>query len=147
MNKRKTIYEVFTNNLKNNLDNNSNNKIVKKKKRLIHFTYSRRKKKTNYRKFETRFFHLSKSRPINLSQAQRKNRVEGGQKDWSIPDFVPGKPTKNPSFHFHVSGIRTPDGKQESRWIRVTCETNTWKIPFYSYTHGGYRTYNVRTSP
>lgn len=32
MNKRKTIYEVFTNNLKNNLDNNSNNKIVKKKK-------------------------------------------------------------------------------------------------------------------
>lgn len=26
------IYEVFTNNLKNNLDNNSNNKIVKKKK-------------------------------------------------------------------------------------------------------------------
>ena len=115
MNKRKTIYEVFTNNLKNNLDNNSNNKIVKKKKRLIHFTYSRRKKKTNYRKFETRFFHLSKSRPINLSQAQRKNRVEGGQKDWSIPDFVPGKPTKNPSFHFHVSGIRTPDGKQGSR--------------------------------
>lgn len=32
MNKRKTIYEVFINNLKNNLDNNSNNKIVKKKK-------------------------------------------------------------------------------------------------------------------
>ena len=84
------------------------------------------------------FFRPGKPRPINCSRRWRKEGEE--RRDSTIPDFFARarrrlgirkkiQPFTSTCRASPAARQRTETGR-ETRRIRVTCQTNTWKIPF-----------------